>query len=78
MIWRLLTRGEPLLNDSFLFKKKIIIIIIIIHPCMKTLRGMPGGMFCENQLMLVHDMLKKKKKKRRALHGFMMVMSGSF
>jgi len=29
-------------------------------PCIKTLKGIPGGMFCENQPMLVHDMLKKK------------------
>jgi hypothetical protein len=58
MIWRLLTRGEPLLNDSFLVQKKKKNKI----PCMKTLRGIPGGMFCENQPMLAHDMLKKKKK----------------
>jgi hypothetical protein len=32
---------------------------------MKTIRGIPGGMFCENHLMLVYDMLKKKKKNKK-------------
>jgi len=41
---------------------------------MKTLRGIPEGMFCENQPMLAHDMPKNEE----ALHSFMMVMPGSF
>jgi hypothetical protein len=33
-------------------------------PCIKTLRGMPRGMFFENQLMLAHDMLKNEKVRK--------------
>jgi hypothetical protein len=60
MIQGLLTRGEALLNDSLFFK---IIIIIIVHPCMKTLRGMNRGMYCENQITLMHGMLKENQNK---------------
>jgi len=47
---------------------------------MKTLRGMLGGILCENQLMLVQGILKKEiqEKERMTLHSFVVVMSGSF
>jgi hypothetical protein len=41
----------------------------------KNLRGIPGDMFCENQRMLAHGMLKERERERRTLHSFVMVMS---
>jgi len=72
MIWRFFTRGEPLLNDLVLFKNKKIL-------CMKTLKGMLGGMFCENQPMLAHDILEKKRKGTSVFcDGYVMILMIKF